>query len=668
MAKKEVIDSTPMTPDYTVMSVDEYNTDIEKLIKWAHAYYVLDNPIATDEEYDSLARKCKAFEETHTLLKHPNTPNDRVGGEPSKKFNKEKHISRMWSQEDIFNEEELNNWLESIYKFNIYNFVVEPKYDGLSLDLVYENGKLLKAITRGDGTTGEDVTVNAKTIRSIPLTIPYLGLIEIRGEVLMKKSDFDNLNKERSLNDEPLFANARNAAAGSLRQLDSKITASRKLWFVPWGIGSDTTHRYKEFQYHNGSIFMLVEEFGFYVPELPDSVFMGDEILDYYHSYISKRADMEFMIDGMMIKVNDADRCEEIGYTNKFPRWSCAFKFPAMEKVATVTSIIDQVGRTGVITPVAVIDPIEIDGSIVSRATLHNYSEIDRLGLKINDKIILIKSGDIIPKITKVLVDRRTNPIDIIRPTNCPSCNSTLVEESIELRCVNSECMSRIVNSIAYFASRDCAFIDGLGIKIIQQLVDNGLLKSIIDLYKLTKSDLSKLDGFKDKKVDNILTGIENSKGMDLYRLIAGLGIEHTGVRMSKDLCKQYGLRLLDLTVDELSATDNVGMVTATSIVDYINNNRDMINELIAITNPKIENKVVDTSHPLFGKNVVITGSFPTSRKEIEERLESLGARIKSSVNSNTDILLAGESAGSKLNKAKELGITIWNEDNLKEL
>ena len=640
-------------------SILEYDTNIKKLIEWSHAYYVLDNPIATDEEYDKLARECKAFEEANPLLKHPNTPNDRVGAEVSKKFKKERHISRMWSQEDIFNEDELKDWLESIYKFNIYNFVVEPKYDGLSLDLVYDKGVLVKAITRGDGEVGEDVTTNAKTIRSIPLTIPYLGLLEIRGEVLMKKKDFDKLNEARTSNGEPLFANARNAAAGSLRQLDSKVTASRKLWFVPWGIGSDIINRDKDFKFHNMSIIKLVKEYGFYVPMLPDSVFMDTEIIEYYKDFIHTRASMEFMIDGMMIKVNDFERCEEIGYTNKFPRWSCAFKFPALEKVTTVTSIIDQVGRTGVITPVAIIDPIEIDGSIVSRATLHNYSEIDKLGLKINDKVILIKSGDIIPKITKVLSDRRTSPIDIVRPTVCPSCNSTLIEESIELRCINLECTSRVVNSIAYFASRDCAFIDGLGVKIIHQLVNSGLVKSIIDLYKLTKSDLVNLEGFKDKKIDNILSGIENSKGMDLYRLIAGLGIEHTGVRMSKDLCRQYGLRLLDLSIEELSSTDNIGLITATSIVDYINTSRDMINELITITNPKVENKIVDTNHYLYGKNIVITGSFTMPRKVIEEKLESLGAKIKDSVTSSTDILIAGESAGSKLDKAKKLGIEI---------
>lgn len=417
-----------------IITKEEYEQNIQTLIKWAHAYYVEDNPIASDEEYDKLARICLAYEQTYPEFSHANSPNKRVGGVILEGFEKASHLSRMWSQEDVFNTQELIDWINRAKKVNEkLEFYCEPKFDGASLNLIYENGLLKQAITRGDGSIGEDVTNNVKTIHSIPLEIKEKSLIEIRGEVVIKKADFNKINEQRAKNNEPLFANPRNAAAGSLRQLDPNITAKRKLFFNVWGVGQNSLG-FK----NNSEMMNYIYSLGFVKPPLQKVCKNVEEIEELYHKIIASRNSIEMMLDGMVIKIDDLETQEELGYTVKFPRFSCAYKFPAVEKTTKVKDIILQVGRTGVITPVALVEPTLIDGSTVERASLHNFDEIARLDLRINDEVIIIKSGDIIPKITKVFFDRRDgSQKEVLRPTTCPKCESELLDEGTLIKCQN---------------------------------------------------------------------------------------------------------------------------------------------------------------------------------------------------------------------------------------
>ena len=462
------------------MNKNKYNIKIEKLIKWAHAYYVDDNPQATDEEYDKLSRECLSYEQTNPENSHPNSPNKRVGGFILDGFKKASHLSRMWSQEDVFDTEELTDWINRAKKVNTnLEFMCEPKFDGASLNLIYENGLLKQAITRGDGSIGEDITNNVKTIHSIPLQIEEKSLLEIRGEIVIKKNDFDKINEQRLKNDEALFANPRNAAAGSLRQLDPNITAKRKLFFNVWGVGENSLKFNKI-----SEMMKYIYSLGFQTPPLQTLTTNIEGIEKTYHKIIASRNDIEMMLDGMVIKINDIETQEELGYTVKFPRWSCAYKFPAVEKTTKVKNIIQQVGRTGVITPVAVVEATLIEGSTVERASLHNYDEIERLDLRINDEVIIIKSGDIIPKITKVFHDRRDGSQELVkRPLYCPKCESELLDEGTLIKCQNLDCPSIVTNSIIYFASKNCMNIDGLGIKIVEQLVKEKKIYDILDLY-----------------------------------------------------------------------------------------------------------------------------------------------------------------------------------------
>lgn len=452
-----------------IFTKDEYNKNIQTLINWAHAYYVEDNPIATDEEYDKLARACLAYEQTYPGNSHPNSPNKRVGGVILEGFTKATHLSRMWSQEDVFNTQELEDWINRAKKVNDkLEYYCEPKFDGASLNLIYENGVLKQAITRGDGTIGEDVTNNVKTIHSIPLQIDEKSLIEIRGEIVIRKKDFEKINEQRLQNNEALFANPRNAASGSLRQLDPNITAKRKLFFNVWGVGQNSLNSTK-----NSKLMEYIYSLGFVKPPLQKVCHNIKEIEELYHKIIESRNNIEMMLDGMVIKIDDIETQEELGYTVKVPKWSCAYKFPAVEKTTKIKDIILQVGRTGVITPVAAVEPTFIDGSTVERASLHNFDEIARLDLRINDEVIIIKSGDIIPKITKVFHDRRNGTQkEVKRPTNCPKCNSELLDEGTLIKCQNLDCPSIVTNSIIYFASKNCMNIDGLGIKIVELLVE----------------------------------------------------------------------------------------------------------------------------------------------------------------------------------------------------
>lgn len=649
------------------MTQQQYKEKIEILKQWAKAYYVDDNPIATDEEYDTLNREVLGFEQQNPTLLDPSSPTQRVGGVVIDGFKKANHLSRMWSQEDIFSTEELEDWINRASKIidrASMQFICEPKFDGASLNIIYENGVLKQAITRGDGTTGEDVTINAKTIQSIPLTIPYDDLIEIRGEVVIKKDDFETINKQRIRDNEPPFANPRNAAAGSLRQLDSSITAKRKLFFNVWGIGENSLEftKYSE-------VIEFIHSFGFAKPPIQTPCTTVEQIEAVYHEIIKQRDTISMGLDGMVIKINSLESQNELGYTVKFPRWSCAYKFPAVEKTTKVIDIILQVGRTGAITPVAIVKPTLIDGSTVSRATLHNFDEIQRLDLKIGDTVIIIKSGDIIPKITKVLVNRRDgNEQMIIPPTHCPKCNSELLIEDILIKCQNLDCPSRVVNSIIYFASKNCLNIDGLGNKIVKLLVNKGKIKDVLDLYSLKYEDLDGLESFKDKKINNLLNAIKDTKGSELHRVLNALGIEHIGEVASKQIALEFGLNILDVSFEQLEQLDGFGEQMANSLLEFIRINREVIEKLFDIIQPTVQSKQVVAKNPFKDKIVVLTGTMSVSRAIVKEQLERLGAKVSGSVSKKTDYLIYGEDAGSKYDKAVTLGVTTLTEYKMREM
>ena len=543
-------------------------------------------------------------------------------------------------------------------------FFIQPKFDGASLNLIYENGLLKQAITRGDGTIGEDVTNNVLTIHSIPLKISEKSLIEIRGEVVIRKNDFEAINQERLKNNEPTFANPRNAAAGSLRQLDSKITAKRKLYFTAWGVGQNSLNFEK-----TSELMDYIFSLGFEKTPMQEICKDVIEIENIYNKMIEKRDHFSMILDGMVVKINSINTQNSMGYTQKFPRWSCAYKFPAIEKTTQLKDIILQVGRTGVVTPVAVVKPVEIEGAIVERATLHNFDEIQRLDLKINDEIIIIRSGDVIPKITKVLKDRRTgDEKEIIKPTHCPDCKSELLVEDIIIKCQNLDCPSRVVNSIIYFASKNCLNIDGLGDKIVELLVKEKKIYDILDLYSLKYEDLENLEGFKEKKINNLLNAIENSKNNELYRVITALGIEHIGEVASKAICNKFGLTLVDIKYEDLISIDGVGEQMANSFLEFFRVNKNIVLRLFEILNPKVTIKEEAKENPFKSKTVVITGTMSKSRDEIKLFLENLGAKVSSSVSKKTDFVIYGEDAGSKYDKAIELGVKTLDETQMREL
>lgn len=649
------------------MTQAQYTKQIETLISYSYAYYVNDNPIATDDEYDKLNRAILVYEKQNPTHIHPHTPTQRVGGGILNGFQKAKHLSRMWSQEDIFSTAELEDWIKRASKVvdqEHLTFVCEPKFDGASLNIIYENGVLKQAISRGDGSVGEDVTQNVKTIHSIPLTIPYDKLIEIRGEIVIKKNDFEIINQQRIRNNEPPFANPRNAAAGSLRQLDSRITAKRKLFFNVWGVGENSLDFEK-----SSEVISFIHSFGFDKPPIQILCRTVKEIEKVYQEIIEKRDSIAMGLDGMVIKIDDLASQSDLGYTVKFPRWSCAYKFPAVEKTTKVLSITLQVGRTGAITPVANVVPTLIDGSTVARATLHNFDEIRRLDLKINDEVIIIKSGDIIPKITKVFTDRRDGTqIDITPPKNCPQCNSELLVEEILIKCQNLECPSRVVNSIIYFASKNCMNIDGLGSKIVELLVTKKKINDVLDLYTLTKEDLEGLESFKEKRINNLLIAIANTKKTELYRVITALGIEHIGEVASKKICLEFGANILDGTYEQLEKLDGIGEQMANSLLEFILVNRNLMEKLFEIIKPIVEERVKVDENQFKNKTVVLTGTMSVSRGIVKNKLELLGAKVSSSVSKKTDYLIYGDDAGSKYDKAVSLDLKTLTEDEMEEL
>jgi DNA ligase (NAD+) len=645
------------------MTPQEYKEKVKLLKKYAYAYYVEDNPLVPDEVYDKLYHEVEKFEQEHPDLLLPDSPTQRVGGALLEGFRKAKHIKRMWSMEDIFDHTELVEWINRVEK-NVDtkpSYYCEPKFDGASLNLIYENGLLKQAITRGDGVQGEDVTANAKTIRSIPIRIAYDGLIEIRGEVVIRKDDFDLINQERLKAGEQVFANPRNAAAGSLRQLDPRITAKRRLFFYPWGLGENSL----DFPLLSEKM-QFIYKLGFIDPPFHDKCKTVECIEKEYEKAVRLRDDFPVMMDGMVVKVDEIALQDVLGYTVKFPRWMCAYKFPAIEKMTKIKDIILQVGRTGVVTPVAVLEPVEVEGVIVERATLHNFDEIERKDVRIGDTVIIIRSGDVIPKITKVLTQYRTgNEKKIQRPTHCPVCGKELLDEGALIKCQNLDCPARVVNSIIYFASKQCLDIDGLGKKIVEQLYKEGLIKSVLDLFSLREEELLQLEGFKEKKAQNLLKAIAAVKGAPCWRFVNALGIEHIGEVASKKICEYFGLDFLDAGKDELLALEGFGEEMADSFLEFTRVNRAVVEKLMEIIQPTAPEKKEIKESPFTGKTVVLTGSMSKPRSEIKAFLESMGAKVTNTVSKKTDYVIYGEDAGSKYEKAKSLGVALLTEEEM---
>jgi DNA ligase (NAD+) len=648
------------------MNNEQYKTAVEQLNLYAKHYYVLDDPITTDEVYDKLYHEVVAYEEKNPSEILENSPTQRVGDLVSEGFTKEAHISRMWSLEDIFNKKDLEKWLVKTYKLDAnISFYCEPKYDGASLDLVYENGVLVKGITRGDGSVGELITQNVKTIKSIPLTIPHKELIEIRGEVVIFKDEFERINEERLKQGEALFANPRNAAAGSLRQLDSSITASRNLVFLPYGLGENSIEEkllHKKMQ--------VVYSMGFRHPPERAVCKNIDEIESIYKQMVHDRDSYPMMLDGMVIKVDEIASQIDMGYTVKVPRWAVAYKFPAVEKITTLKDIVLQVGRTGAVTPVAIVEPTDIDGVVVERATLHNFDEIQRKDIRLGDKVIILRSGDVIPKIVKVLThERKGDELKFVKPTHCPICQSELLQEEVLLKCQNLECSARVVNAIIYFASKPCLSIDGLGIKIVEQLFHEGLVKSVVDLFDLSLEKLLTLEGFKEKKAQNLLNSLENAKGCEYWRFINSLGIEHIGEVASKTLAEAFGFGFVNASKEQIIECDGIGEEMAESVLEFVRVNRETIEKLQEILKPQEPIKREEAKqNPFKAKTVVLTGTMSESRGAIKELLESLGAKVSSSVSKKTDFLIYGEDAGSKYDKAEKLGVKTLTESEMREL
>jgi DNA ligase (NAD+) len=642
-----------------------------------YRYHVLDQPTISDAEYDQLLRELIELEREFPELSTPDSPTQRVGGEILPHFEKVEHLSPMLSLGNAFNEQDLREFDERVRKAagdKPVRYVCELKIDGLAVSLRYEDGRFVLGATRGDGTVGEDITQNLKTIRSLPLKLRQPVSLEVRGEAYMPRAAFARLNSMREERGEALFANPRNAAAGSLRQLDPKLAAERTLDIFLYGIGQSEG---LSFTTHTEALAFL-SELGFKVNPERRTVEGVEEMLQYVQEWQERRPDLAYDIDGIVIKVDDLALREEMGFTAKSPRWAIAYKFPAEEAVTRLEEIELNVGRTGVVTPTAVLKPVSLAGTTVKRASLHNEDMIREKGLMLGDHVIVKKAGDIIPEVVAVLTDKRTgDERPFTMPAHCPECDSRLVrlEGEVALRCINPACPAQTREGIIHFVSRGAMNIEGLGEKVVTQLFEQGLVRSVADLYYLKSEDLLRLERMGEKSVANLLRAIEASKSNSLERLLFGLGIRFVGAKGAKILAQHYGSMeaLLSATEEELTQLEEIGPKMAASITTYMKKPevRETLRRLaeagvnMHYTGPApVRAGDGAMESPFAGKTVVITGTLERmSRKEASELLESLGAHVTGSVSKKTDLLIAGEKAGSKLDKANKLGITVWDEE-----
>ncbi len=662
--------------------------NLKNLIQhYDYLYYVLNQPEISDYEYDKLYKKLESLEKQFPQFVTPDSPTQRVSGKAIKDFKQIKHDSPMLSLDNTYSKEEIIDWLEKIKKFipqeiQDLNFIVEPKIDGLSCSIKYIEGIYTLAATRGDGEIGEDVTLNVKTIKSIPLKLNYIKKnnlqipknLEVRGEVFINKNDFKLLNKKMELSNDQTFANPRNAASGSLRQKEPKITAQRPLKFFIHSYGSVDKNIVFKTDYE---FLSYCKDLGLPVIENISVCQTIDEVIDKCLYWEQNRDTLEYEIDGMVIKINQLYLREKIGSTMKSPRWAIAYKFPARQATTVVENVIFQVGRTGIITPVAQLKPVECGGVIISRATLHNFDEINRLKLLIGDTIVVERAGDVIPKIVKVIESKRTGKESkILIPKNCPVCKTEIVKEKIDYVayiCPNPFCPAQIIKSIIHFAKREAMNIEGLGDSVAELLVENNLIKNISDIYKLTKSQLLKLPLFKEKKAQNLLNAIEKSKKHPLNKLIYALGIKHVGEKAALILANKYKNldKLITATEEELQKINEIGPVMAKSIVSFFKNenNIKIINELKSFGINFIQKEEKNLSEKIFAETtIVFTGELNSmTRTQAEELVQKLGAKTSSSVSKQTTFLVVGKNPGSKLLKAKQFGTKILSEEEFLE-
>ena len=645
----------------------------EQLNRWSHEYYVEDKPTATDAEYDKAYHELLALEKEHPEFVTADSPTQRVGGEVLEQFQKVTHTNPMLSLSNAFSKEDLEEFDARLRKLTnrAIEYVCELKIDGLSIALTYQNGQLQLGATRGDGTTGEDVTGNVRTIKSVPLSLKEPWNIEVRGECYMPKKSFVALNESREEEGLEVFANPRNAAAGSLRQLDPKIAAKRNL---------------SVFLYSSPSVEELdvstqeellekMAEIGFVTNPERLKCQTIDEVWNYIETIGSKRQELPYEIDGMVIKVNDFATQEEIGYTVKAPRWAIAYKFPAEEAQTVVRDVEWTVGRTGVVTPTAVMDPVQLAGTTVRRASLHNIDLMKERDIRLEDTVVIHKAGDIIPEVTRVIFEKRpatSQPYEF--PTTCPVCHEKLehLEDEVAIRCLNPKCPAQLTEGMSHFVSRNAMNMSGIGPSIIKQLFEEGLVLDVADLYKLTLDQLLALDKIQQKSAENILEAIEKSKANSLERLLTGLGIRHVGTKAAKELAQHFGnmKALQEASIEQLLEIDGLGDIIAYSVKTYFE--QPSVQELIQ----ELQDRGVNMSylgktkadseasgHILSGKTVVLTGTLEQlTRQDAKEKLESLGAKVTGSVSKKTDVVIAGHSAGSKLDKANALGIEVWSE------
>ena len=651
------------------MMKDRYNELIEILKKANYEYYVLDRPTITDQEYDKYMRELTNIEEKYPELKREDSPSSRVGGEVIDSFKKVVHEKPMLSLSNVFNEDEIREFDSRISKeLKSYEYVCEPKIDGLSVSLIYKDGVLVRGATRGDGVTGEDITHNVKTIKNIPLTLNRKIDIEVRGEIYMSKDAFNKLNITRELNGEELFANPRNAAAGSVRQLDSKIASSRNLAsFIyhlpnPLEYGIHTHYEALEF----------MKSLGFVVNKNIRKVHSIKELLEYIEYWTENRNTLPYEIDGIVIKLNNLDDQEKVGFTSKYPKWATAYKFPATLALTKLKDIIFTVGRTGQVTPNAILEPVILMGSTISKTTLHNEDYVLERDIRIGDTVAIKKAGDVIPELVKVIKERRTGTEKRFEMTkNCPICGSTLVRKDNEAAyyCLNPICDAKHIEGLIHYTSRDAMNIEGFGDRIIEDFYNMGYLKSISDFYDLEKykDELMELEGFGQKSINNLLDSISNSKKNSLERLLFGLGIRQIGKKTAKILAKEYRNidNIIDASIEDLTNIKDVGEIIAKSVYEYFKNDKNinLINELKAFdVNMVYIGNDTEGNINFENKTFVITGTLSKPREEIAEIIESLGGNVSGSVSKKTDIVLVGENAGSKETKARQLNIEIWNE------
>lgn len=643
----------------------------EKLNQYAYEYYTLDEPSVEDSEYDRLYQELVKLEAENPQLTRADSPTHRTGGVILDGFVKFRHPYNLYSLGDVFSREELAVWEERVRK-EIANpeYICELKIDGLSLSLYYENGLLVTAATRGDGTTGENITENVKRIKDVPLKLKEAIDIVVRGEAYLPRKNFAKLNKERELEGAAPFANPRNAAAGTLRQLDTKIVAKRALATFLYQEASPATNDTQE------EVLEYFEELGFQVnPERKFARNM-DEIWEFIEEATRLRDELPYDIDGVVVKVNNLAEQEELGFTVKAPRWAIAYKFPAEQAETEILSVDWTVGRTGVVTPTANMTPVLLAQTTVARATLHNVDYIEEKDIRIGDHVLIYKAGDIIPKVGKVLLDKRPEGLESLEiPTECPECGSELIhfEDEVALRCVNPLCPAQIREKLIHFASRDAMNIVGLGPSVISQLFDKKLVADVADLYQLTIEDLLTLDKVKETLAQKIVSAIAQSRENSAEKLLFGLGIRHVGGKAAKLLLERFAnLRALSkATEEEISEIPSLGGVIATAVVSYFETDgaKILLDELENAGLNFDYLGAVNIEGILSGKTVVLTGKLTTlKRSEAKEKLEALGANVSGSVSKKTDLVVAGEEAGSKLTKAQDLGIEIWSEQDLLDL